>query len=84
MRAHDSVFTGKTEKKAKFLEKRDKKQDKIDLTGTQLNKLVVNISRRQLSGVETSVLVKGLNLAVDTSRSVHSGSREGVWNVRCK
>ena len=54
-------------------EKRDKikfpsSSDEIDLSGEQLKRWVVNLSKREMSSEENSILAKGLNFAVTENK----------------
>ena len=74
-RSHERMFTktklGQQRKLQSLVDKNTKSTSDIDLSGTQLKKWVVNISKHKLSDQETRVLAKGLNFAVSPDKIPH-------------
>ena len=70
--AHGREYTqSKARQKQKLqrlLQKKADKETNMDLCGTQLKKWVINLSKRELSKAETTVLARGLNFAVTPDR----------------
>ena len=66
--AHNKIYdSSKLKQKGKLqklTKKKEEKRDTIDLSGEQLKKWVVNVSKKDLTTAETTVLAKGLNFAV--------------------
>jgi len=64
----DTVKARHVKKLTDLREKQKPRNDEeVDLSGTQLKKWVVNISKHELTKPETSVLAKGLNFAITPS-----------------
>ena len=70
--AHDTEYTQskarQKQKLSRLIQKKDNTEIDVDLGGTQLKKWVINLSKRDLSKAETTVLAKGLNFAVSPDK----------------
>ena len=71
-RAHDREYmqskARQKQKLQRLLQKKPDRETHMDLSGTQLKKWVINLSKRELSKAETTVLARGLNFAVTPDR----------------